>query len=50
MKARADGGACPSCGTAIFTGQQIGLVGHQWHHTACLTGHKVPMIGLHSGK
>jgi hypothetical protein len=49
MKARTTSGTCPSCGTVIIQGQQIGKVSDRWHHVACLV-RKQPMIGPHSGQ
>jgi hypothetical protein len=47
MKARGES-VCSRCTTVVLPGQQIGLVGGEWLHVACLLGRQ-PMIGPHSG-
>jgi hypothetical protein len=47
MRARGES-VCHRCRTTVMPGQQIGLVGGEWVHVACLLG-RVPMIGPHSG-
>ncbi len=47
MRARGES-TCDRCRTTVMVGQQIGLVGGQWVHVACLLGRQ-PMIGPHSG-
>jgi len=39
---------CHRCGTTVVVGQQIGLVGGDWIHVACLLGRQ-PMCSPHSG-
>jgi len=47
MRARGES-TCPRCRTTVMVGQQIGLVGGDWIHVACLLNRQ-PMIGPHSG-
>jgi hypothetical protein len=45
MRARGES-VCHRCGTTVVVGQQIGLVGGDWMHVACLLGRQ-PMCGPH---